>query len=236
MHNIVVDVLETGGLGSQVEVVKAHHPASSKYLKTEGSRRKHVYVARDVRDTIVSDITLYDLPNSFARTAAMSLLPESLRSYRFWRRQPDFHTTTYDRLIGDLAGQTKDVAAFLGVDISDRQAEEIAERHSARKVKRKVVAHYAANPEARSVEIDSDIGFRERHFQGGETGKWARNLSSWQVAFIEFHARSWLREHGFKLSQPRYRQIIAAIMGAPFMLAGRAVIRAKLLTGRAEVN
>jgi hypothetical protein len=236
MHNIVVDVLETGGLGSQVEVVKAHHPTSPKYLRTEGSRRKYVYVARDFRDTIVSDITLYDLPNSFPRTAAMSLLPEALRSYKFWRRQPEFYQTTYDALIGDIAGHAAEVAEFLGVDISDAEAEQIAERHSAKNVQHKVAAHYAAKPEAQAVEIDSEIGFRPGHFQGGETGKWARSLSPWQVAFIEFHARSWLLEHGFELSQPRYRQILAGLVGAPFMLAGRAVVKTKLLLGRAEIN
>ena len=34
----------------------------------------------------------------------------------------------------------------------------------------------------------------------------------------------------------RYRQILAGLAGAPFMLAGRAVVKTKLLLGRAEIN
>ena len=236
MHNVIVDVLATTNFSSSVQVVKAHHPTSANYLKTEGTRRRHVYVARDFRDTIVSDITLYELPNRFWRTASMSVLPESLRSYRYWRRQPHFYTTTYDALTGDLAARALEVAEFLGAELTEEDAEEIAERHSANKVQAEVEAHYAKSPVAQQADIDSKIGFRQGHFQGGETGKWQRVLSPWQVAFIEFHARSWLEENGFRLSQSRPRQWLAAVAGAPFMLAGWLVVRTKLALGRTQVH
>ncbi len=62
-----------------------------------------------------------------------------------------------------------------------------------------------------------------------------RSLSSLQVAFVEFHARSWLVDNGFTLSQPRLRRLVAGVLGAPFWMAGRIVNRAKLDILRADV-
>ena len=109
----------------------------------------------------------------------------------------------------------------------------IAARHARNRVEAKVAAHYEGTG-APAAEIDSEVGFRRGHFQGGATGKWRDHLSPWQVAFIEYHGGRWLEAHGFALSRPRWQRLAAAVAGAPFWAAGRVVTRFKLATGRAQ--
>ncbi len=236
VHNIVEDILESSGLSESHQVLKAHHPTAPAYLAVRELPCRYVYVARDIRDVIVSDITLHDLSNTFPRVAAMSVLPESLRSYRYWNQKDDLYKTTYDSLLADLPGHVKALADFLGADLTDAQAEEIAARHSERKVRSEVASHYAKKPTAQATDIDSEVGFRKGHFQGGKTGKWMEELSPLQIAFIEFYGRSWLLDNRFSLSQSKGRRLLAGILGAPFMLAGRIVVKAKLALGQAEVH
>lgn len=231
MTNLVADILDVSELADRWRVVKSHHPTAPAYLATEGSPRKYIYVARDLRDVMVSDMTLHNLKSSFPRLAAMAVLPMSLKSYEFWVRQDDLYRTTYDALTSDLAGETARVAGFLGADLQPDQVAAIAESHASEKVAQEVASHYSDRPVSSATDIDSRIGFRKGHFQGGETGKWMRSLSPLQVAFIEFHARSWLVDNGFTLSQPRLLRLAAGLLGAPFRIAGRIVTKAKLATG-----
>jgi hypothetical protein len=235
MRNLIADVLESSGLSDHHHVLKAHHPTAPVYLEIKDSPCRYIYVARDIRDVIVSDMTLHDLANTFPRVAAMAVMPEALRSYKYWNAQADLYKTTYDSLIGDLAGHARGVADFLGADLTTQQAEEIAARHSEKKVRNQVASHYAQDPSAKATDIDSDVGFRKGHFQGGKTGKWMESLSPLQIAFIEFHSRSWLLDNGFTLSQSRGRRLAAGVLGAPFMLAGRIVVKIKRTLGLIEV-
>lgn len=236
MHNIIHDILVASGLDESHHVVKAHHPGSPNYRAARGLPCRLVYVARDLRDVVVSDMTLHGLSNTFPRLAAMSVLPESLRSYRYWSAQPDLHKSDYDSLVGDLPGEVEAVAGFLGAELSRSQIATIAASHAEQRVRSEVASHYAAKPSSRATDIDSEVGFRKGHFQGGRTGKWRDTLSPLQVAFIEHHAQTWLLDNGFSLSQPRWRRLAAAVLGAPFMLAGRVVVKTKLAIGRAEVH
>ena len=231
-HNLVVDILQESGLFATWRPVKAHLPQAESHRATEGSPRRYVYVARDLRDLIVSDISLHGLPNTFPRTAAMAVVPESVRAWRHWRTQePRFHTT-YRELVADLPGHVAALARFLEADLNPDQVHAIANRHDRKRVEARVAAFYEARPAAAATDIVGDVGFRKGHFQGGAVGKWRDHLSTWQVAFIEYHGGAWLEANGFDLSQPRWRRLAAALAGAPFWAAGRIVTKVKLATGQ----
>lgn len=234
VHNLVSDILDEAGLSESWQPVKAHLPAAESYRRTEGAPRRFVYVARDLRDVVVSDVTLHDLPNTFPRVAAMAVVPESVRAWEHWRVQQPLHQLAYDDLQTDLPGQIAALAKFLGAELSPEAVADIAARHGRDRVEARVAAHYQDRPTAAPTDIESAIGFRKGHFQGGATGKWRDQLSSWQVAFIEFHGGAWLEANGFSLFQPRWRRLAAAVAGAPFWAAGRVVTKAKLALGRSR--
>ena len=235
MVNVIRDVIETSGLAGRYEVIKAHDPAAPAYVAIKERCRKFVYVARDVRDVIVSDMTLYGLPITFPRVATMALLPALLKSYRYWMSREELYKTSYDALVSDLPRHVREIALFLGAEITDEQATAIADRHRKEKVSQEVASHFRKKPTGEKWEFDNAIGFREGHFQGGETGKWTKFLSPWQVAFIEFHAQPWLLENGFAISQSQLRRAVAGVIGAPFLVIGQIVYHIKLSLGRREI-
>ena len=236
MRNLIGDIIKTSGLDTNHQVFKAHHPTARAYVAAKDLPCKYVYVARDLRDVMVSDVTLHGLPNTFPRIASMSVLPTSLRSYRYWNSKSPLYKTTYDSLIGDLRGEVENVARFLGAELTDVQMDAIADRHSEHKVRSKVASHYAKKPMSQATDIDTEVGLRKGHFQGGETGKWMDALSPMQIAFVEFYGGSWLLDRGFSLSQTRRRRLAAGIIGAPFKFAGSVVVRIKLAVGRAQMH
>lgn len=124
-------------------VIKTHLPASVLPTDLWKQKSKVIYVARNVKDSLVSSYHYFTglgiFPNTLSLEAYVAMFMNNKLPYHpFWqhnlefyemRNQPNVFFTSYERMSKDIRSVIKELCVYLGKPIPDESVLDEAEKH-----------------------------------------------------------------------------------------------------------
>lgn len=162
---------------------------------------KVLYSFRDLRDVVVSASRKFGL--SVEELLANGWIDRAVEDSQRWRELPGTLSSSYDRLVGDIAGESVRIADWLGITISPEFSAILSMRYSIENQRKRLPAPPRMSPAAGGREeavFDPDSLLHHNHIDDGATDKWMYRLTIRQVLAIERRYGTWLVENGYPVS------------------------------------
>ncbi len=178
---------------------------------------KHIYVLRDVRDVVVSayhhswllggvEQSLDQMAEKFLRAGSSSpVLPSWFAHVESWwpyRNRPNVLFVSYEKMVADLEGTIRQVAAFLGIELREEDMPRILESCSFAFMKR---YEDKFDPRLQGAGADSPGFIRQ-----GKAGS-GRELSSQHQKIFETRLSALARRLGCERGEEPYGEIVTAM-------------------------
>jgi hypothetical protein len=194
-----------------VLVIKCHKyfkEVKELLLKKEA---KAIYIYRDLRDVVVSTMNKNKI--SFWQLMRSGFIHSILQEYTKWNRLRDILVSKYEYMITDLVQETLKIADYMGVDLDESSAAEIAEKYSIAKQLQKIRSfdYSTLGIQAETSKYDPNSLLHENHIFSGKTKQWETALSPFKVGLIEGIAYNWLIKKNYPISQIWIVRKIAAM-------------------------
>ncbi len=191
---------EHGGDG-RFKIVKTHAflPAAGPLLRR--GQAKGLYSYRDIRDVIVSLMTMQNVP--FAHLRDQGMIYALLKEYDDWLQAGNILVSRYESMVEDLAGEISRMASFIGVRLEEGEAETMATEYSLERQKERINQFSSEQLVETSVgtKVHPTMLLHHNHISSGRQGRWQQVLSRSEVALVEHIARDWMRDRGYPFSQ-----------------------------------
>ena len=167
----------------------AWRPALKYGRKKKGCGLKAVVMTRDIRDVVVSIMNFHS--ESFEDAMSLFRSTEYALVYQQWQDRFVGETLalSYEDFMADTAAAVMQVAGFIGVVLTAREAEGIAGTITQRR-EQKLEKRARLEKPGRQVTT---------HVQSGEVDQWRTALSKGQVALSEAEYGDWLVGQGYEL-------------------------------------
>lgn len=187
------------------QVLKSHDGDPAFAAALGEGRALALYSYRDLRDVAFSLAHKFGQPFEQV-TVEGGPLPGCLTSDAFWRAQPRTLCQPYERLIADPLTGVREIAAHLGIDPADGEAESLVEEFSL-SANRERMDRFAdrlrregrdLNDPANALLWDPDTLLHWNHIRTGEVGSWRRLAGPSQIATLVVLCGSWLIERGYE--------------------------------------
>jgi hypothetical protein len=187
-------------------IVKEHHYMTHAMEKTKlGPHCYFLYSFRDLRDVLVSlyqkggQLSSLNSESNQWRGRMESILRGILYDCAHWTRQNNVLISRYEEVTANIQSEVKRISSHLKLPVSDADIVRIAEQVSLKNQMAYINSinfkDYGDGP--MTDRYDPISLLHEKHFYGGESGKWKREFSLQQLEFIESIAGAWLQDHGY---------------------------------------
>jgi hypothetical protein len=190
-------------------VVKAHRFLPEAEELARSGQAKILYTYRDIRDVVASICRKYSMPPfSFVHGGLASILQE----YSRWIAVPGIYVARYEDMTSDLAGEVKRLGRFLGADVGEAHANELADEFGvARQVRRIENAFQTpGNMQGGGANsFDPASLLHRNHIQSGGSGAFREVLTAREIAALEWQARKWMKSVGYAPLYPGWMQMAA---------------------------
>jgi len=214
-------------------VFKCHKQISQVREMLVDEKAKACYVYRDIRDVVVSIKNKYN--RNFISFLREQTIESILNEFQFWTQSDNMYISRYEKMTSDLCQEIRNIAEYLGVDISAEHVEVIACRFSLENQKNKIYNFdYQQNGAGEANNrYDPSSLLHNNHIHSGKNEQWKSELSGLQAAYIEGKFGNWLQACGYTLSQPWLIRKVAGIIywfALRFYLFGERVRKHQELT------
>jgi len=186
-------------------VLKCHDSNPSFAAALAEGRALALYSFRDLRDVC------YSLMHKFGQTFEQVTEPRGLlrgcvAGDAFWTAQTRTLCQQYERLMEQPLAGVREIAAHLGVEPAEGEAESLVDEFSL-PANRQRAAHFAdrlrqeghdLSDPANALLWDPDSLLHWNHIRTGEAGSWRRLSDSSQLATLALACGPWLIERGYE--------------------------------------
>jgi hypothetical protein len=142
-------------------------------------RAKAIYIFRDPRDIYAS------LKRFRPKGSDIESLKAINNEHTFWYNLPGTYISRYDDVVNNIYGEAKNIASHLDLDITDSQAEKIAD-------KRSIENQRKLQPDK---GWDSKSTLWHNHIYTGDSGVWKEELSSPELSMVTLHMPNIMRDY-----------------------------------------
>src|SRR4051812_45909329 len=185
-------------------VLKSHEGDRS-FARAIGERRAiAVYAHRDIRDVVFS--LMHKRGVSFEQLVRQGMIHQILVNDRFWSRQAGVFVQRYERLIEDPAAGVVELAGYLGLEVDQAEAAEVAAEYSFQTNRRRT-QELVERLRAQGVDLDdpSNLQYYDQdtllhwnHLREGRPGNWRTHATPAQRAILSRLCDRWLVAHGYE--------------------------------------
>ncbi len=179
-------------------LAKIHYRGNLKESDFPDEGVRYLYTFRDPRDVVASLFRKGRFkPDNPKRGPQNSRLiaRREIKGDGFWRARKQLWVGRYEDFQGDVPGLVRNVADFLGIDITDERVAEIARDVDIEQQQERVW-------ESRTSGVDPDLRVTANHITDGRHGAWRDTLTPEETAAIETECAAWLVAHGYALETP----------------------------------
>ncbi|WP_197454395.1 sulfotransferase domain-containing protein [Stieleria varia] len=174
-------------------VAKSHKFLPQAAELSHTGRARIVYVYRDLRDVVASIVKKYDSPPfSFVHGGLTALMKE----YDAWTSVPGIHISSYEALTRDIAGEAINLADFLGIKLTESDAEMLADEFSVDRQRQSMRTTTADQGEGNN-QFNSETLLHRDHIQSGSSGSFRDTLAPSIVAALEWQMRDWMKRNQY---------------------------------------
>ena len=177
-------------------LVKAHRLADEQRKLLADDNTRCLYIYRDIRDVIVSELNLHRLPFTFGNVCGAEILDDALRTCKEWMTVPDIYTARYEEVMADMRSEVSRIAAYLKCHIRPEDIDSIAAEHSIERTKQNL----CGRPDADNLVLDNKTLLFNRHINSGASGQYREVMSPLQIKWIETLCYEWLVARGYPVS------------------------------------
>jgi len=184
------------------------------------SKAMGFYVYRDLRDVVVSMANKNGI--SVMELVRTSFLEKLLEQDTKWTHQDGVFIFRYEDMIQDLSGQVKRIAAHLGLEIDNNEAEGVAKLFSISEQQQRI-ANYQAKMQLRgeTISYDSKSLLHYNHINSGKVGQWREVLTDKELVEINSRAGEWLFQSGYSNREKEKLGARERISGSKLFARGR---------------
>ena len=179
-------------------LAKIHYRGSLKESDFPAEGVRYLYTFRDPRDVVASLFRKGRFkPGNPKRGPQNSRLitRRELKGDGFWRARNNVWIGRYEDFQGNVPDLVRDLAAFLGVDVTDARVDEISREVDIEQQQERVW-------ESRTSGVDPDLRVTANHITDGRHGAWRDTLTPDEAAAIESECAPWLVTHGYVVETP----------------------------------
>jgi Sulfotransferase domain len=159
-------------------VFKSHEGDRRFARAIAGRRAVAVYAYRDVRDVVFS--LMHKRGLTFERLLRQGMIHQVLANDRFWTRQPGVLIQRYDEIIAEPVRAVRELAAHVGIEPDEGEAERIADEYSLASNKARTEAlrlrleqsGVDLTESANALICDSTTLLHWNHVRDGGSGSW----------------------------------------------------------------
>lgn len=220
---LAAHLVERAGLGARVEwappedfpslkekyvgqpgwkVWKTHSCTDDVVAEFRANNARGVYIFRDVRDVIVSQMRKHEL--SFDAVSEQGILSAILDNFGRWTTVGGVLVSCYEDMVEDVPEEVARIAAHLEIAVSPEETEQIASQYTVERQRNRIREAKTAGSLRRTEDgggvYDPVSNLHLDHFFSGQSGEWRSALAPEQVALIEDRAGDWLVANGYQLS------------------------------------
>jgi len=212
---LVKEIISYGKTNESYKILKRHDLTQGLRNLIAQSPTKLIYSYRDIRDVVVSEIRVYQMGNSFIRTACMGVVADMVQEYKNWNSYQDILVSRYEHFAFHIDEEVRRIADFLGITLKNEDVTAIAGKYS--KEQQAEVCNAIQAPSDKGVFMDMNLGYLKNHIGSGETEQWRSALNPSQLAFIEYVTYDWLVQMQYPISQPASYRYFFGMIGMVFM-------------------
>jgi hypothetical protein len=114
-------------------VVKVHESYDEALETAKKGEIKVIYIYRDLRDVAASFMARHK--RNFQWVIDTELLQKAWRNYKRWTSVPGAFIQKYEEVVSDMPAAIFEIASFLGVELTNDEIKDLAERFSIEKQK-----------------------------------------------------------------------------------------------------
>ena len=164
---------------------------------------------RDIRDVVASSVTKYSIPAfSFVHGGALAIL----REHAAWSELPDVYDSKYEEAQSDLPAEIQRLANFLGIELTEAQANVIANKYGVEAQRARIKAASESRQRLSgtgSNRLDKETLLHLNHIQSGEHGRYRQVLKWYQIAALEWVCRDWISDKGYIFDYPAWLRALS---------------------------
>ena len=211
LRNVDCQELHQANTTGEIQVLKVHKISHLKGIEKafEEGNAVGLYVYRDLRDVAVSLMNLRNL--SFDKLMRRREIPDNLRAFEQFTALPRMHISRYEDLVNNLSTEVVKIASHLGIELSEQEAESIAQEYSLTQQKARIES-WKKESGSHNKERNPHTLLHQNHIKSGRFQQWKTALTPLQISYLENLTGRWLVEHNYSLSQPVYLRLISRLV------------------------
>ena len=211
LRNVNCQELHQANTTGEIQVLKVHKISHLKGIEKafEEGYAVGLYVYRDLRDVAVSLMNLRNL--SFDKLMRRREIPDNLRAFEQFTALPNMHISRYEYMVNNLSTEVVKIASHLGIELSEQEAELIAQEYSLTQQKARIES-WKKEAGSQNKERNPQTLLHQNHIKSGRCQQWKTALTPLQISYLENLTGKWLVEHKYSLSQPLYLRLISRLV------------------------
>ena len=186
-------------------VLKTHRMTAEQKRWITAGDAKCLYIYRDIRDVVVSQLNLNRWAFSFVNVCGSEIIGEGLQAYREWMKVKDIYISRYEVVVANLKDEVSRMAAYLECDLGVEDIAQIAAENSIETMR----ARLRKNAEDDALVLDRNTHLFNRHIHSGQAGQYRTALSALQIKWIEILSYDWLVSKGYPVSISRWFHVVS---------------------------
>ena len=119
-------------------LVKSHTFISEAVSLFENNEARAIYVYRDTRDVVISQIN--KTSKIFEHAAVARFIKRTINMYGQWQSVDPILVSRYEQMVMDLKSEAHRIAQHLGIKISDEFAAELEEKYGLEQQKKRIAS------------------------------------------------------------------------------------------------
>ena len=211
LRNVDCQELHQANTTGEIQVLKVHKFSHLKGIEKafEKGHAVGLYVYRDLRDVAVSLMNLRHL--SFDQLIRRREIPDNLRAFDQFTALPRMHISRYEDMVNNLSTEALKIANHLGIELSDQEAESIAQEYSLTQQKARI-DQWKQQVGINNKERNPNTLLHQNHIKSGRCQQWKTALLPLQISYLENLTGKWLVDHNYGLSQPLYLRLVSRLV------------------------
>ncbi|MDJ0507683.1 MAG: sulfotransferase domain-containing protein [Crocosphaera sp.] len=195
---------------TSMQVFKVHQFRHLKGVKKAiaDKQAKGIYIYRDIRDVTVSLMKMRKA--TFERLIfETGEIKECIRDFYNWTNLDNMLISRYESMVNNLPQEVLKIAEHLNIDISQEDAQEIADHYSIEQQKKRIKQW--KNNQVNENLYDPKSLLHGNHISSGQHNQWNKILTPIQVAYLESISKDWLSLVNYPLTQPLTMQWLSQL-------------------------
>jgi hypothetical protein len=189
------------------KVFKVHIPTEEILSEFDRNNAKGIYIYRDIRDAVVSNIRRLGIESNMPKRKEMigKWCKKWIKYHNQWTAFPQTMVSRYETTVGDIFHEVQRIAAHLDISLTHAECRQIADEFSLEKQVRRIEKMKNESlpklGDRNETVIDPHSLLHSNHIYSGKNGQWKDFLSPDELNAVNNLITPWLKKKGYPIKK-----------------------------------